>query len=167
MTAAGIKEDEMGFLEYVEQTTYLGWFTFGLILVLLELFIPGTYLIWFGLAAFVTGVLVSCIELSGIEILVYFALASAMFAGIGWYVYTKIINKSKVPEKYKYLNDMAGSYIGKVYNLSEDAVDGRAKAKIGDTFWLVEVEGNLKKGDKVKITGVENGVILKAEKYKE
>lgn len=156
----------MDFLTYVEEMTYLGWFTFGLVLVLLELFLPGTYLIWFGLAAFVMGVLVNFVLLSGIEILVYFALVSAVFAGIGWYVYTKIINKSKVPEKYKYLNDMAGAHIGKVYNLSEDAVDGRAKAKIGDTFWLVEVDGNLKKGDKVKITGVENGVILKAEKYK-
>ncbi len=156
----------MDFLTYVEEITYLGWFTFGLVLVLLELFLPGTYLIWFGLAAFVMGVLVNFVLLSGIEILVYFALVSAVFAGIGWYVYTKIINKSKVPEKYKYLNDMAGAHIGKVYNLSEDAVDGRAKAKIGDTFWLIEVDGNLKKGDKVKITGVENGVILKAEKYK-
>ncbi len=156
----------MDFLTYVEEMTYLGWFTFGLVLVLLELFLPGTYLIWFGLAAFVMGVLVNFVLLSGIEILVYFALVSAVFAGIGWYVYTKIINKSKVPEKYKYLNDMAGAHIGKVYNLSEDAVDGRAKAKIGDTFWLIEVDGNLKKGDKVKITGVENGVILKAEKYK-
>ena len=156
----------MDFLTYVEEMTYLGWFTFGLVLVLLELFLPGTYLIWFGLATFVMGVLVNFVLLSGIEILVYFALVSAVFAGIGWYVYTKIINKSKVPEKYKYLNDMAGAHIGKVYNLSEDVVDGRAKAKIGDTFWLIEVDGNLKKGDKVKITGVENGVILKAEKYK-
>lgn len=157
----------MDFLEFVEQTTYLNWFTFGLVLVLLELFIPGTYLIWFGLAAFVMGIVVSYAALSGIEILVCFAFISAVFAGIGWLVYTKLINKSKVPEKYKYLNDMAGVHIGKVYNLSEDAVDGRSKAKVGDTFWLVEVKGNLKKGDKVKITGVENGVILKAEKYKE
>ena len=155
----------MDFLTYVEEMTYLGWFTFGLILVLLELFLPGTYLIWFGLAAFVMGILVNFVLLSGVEILVCFAFVSALFAGIGWYVYTKIINKSKVPEKYKYLNDMAGAHIGKVYNLSEDAVDGRAKAKIGDTFWLVEVDGNLKKGDKVKIMGVEKGVVLKAEKY--
>lgn len=155
----------MDFLTYVEEMTYLGWFTFGLILVLLELFLPGTYLIWFGLAAFVMGILVNFVLLSGVEILVCFAFVSALFAGIGWYVYTKIINKSKVPEKYKYLNDMAGAHIGKVYNLSEDAVDGRAKAKIGDTFWLVEVDGNLKKGDKVKIIGVEKGVVLKAEKY--
>lgn len=157
----------MDFLEFIEQTTYLNWFTFGLVLVLLELFVPGTYLIWFGLAAFVMGIVVSYAALSGIGMLVCFAFISAVFAGIGWFVYTKLINKSKVPEKYKYLNDMAGAYIGKIYNLSEDVVDGRSKAKVGDTFWLVEVKENLKKGDSVKITGVENGVILKAEKYEE
>lgn len=48
--------------------------------------------------------------------------------------------------------------------LAEDVVDGRSKALIGDSVWIVECEDSLKKGDKVKITGVENGVILKAEK---
>jgi len=66
----------------------------------------------------------------------------------------------------KYLNDMAGAHIGKVYNLSQDVVDGRAKAKVGDSFWLIQTENDdLKKGDKVKVIGVEDGVILKVEKY--
>lgn len=48
--------------------------------------------------------------------------------------------------------------------LAKDVIDGRSKALIGDSVWIVECEDGLKKGDKVKITGVENGVILKAEK---
>lgn len=144
---------------------YLGWFTLGLIFVILELFVPGTYLVWFGFSSFVMGIIVHFCVLTPTETGVIFALVSALFAGIGWYVYHKVMNKAKVTEEYKYLNDMAGTHIGKIYNLSEDAVDGRAKAKVGDTFWLVEINENLKKGDQVKITGVENGVILKAEKY--
>ncbi len=60
---------------------------------------------------------------------------------------------------------MAGQHIGKTYLLAEDAADGRSKAIVGDTVWIVECEDGLKKGDRVKITGVENGVILKAVKY--
>ena len=64
------------------------------------------------------------------------------------------------------LNDIAGSHIGKIYQLSQDIVDGRGKAKVGDSFWLVESKNeNLKKGDKVKVTGVIDGVILEVEKY--
>jgi len=48
--------------------------------------------------------------------------------------------------------------------LAEDVVDGRSKALIGDSVWIVECEDSLKKGVKVKIPGLENGMILKAEK---
>ena len=152
-------------MEFITNIGYLGWFSIGLLFVLAELFVPGTYLLWFGFSAFVMGVLVSFITMSATETLVCFALISAAFSGIGWYVYAKVLNKTKVPEKYKYLNDMAGAHIGKVYNLSEDVVDGRSKAKVGDSFWLVEINEPLKKGAKVKITDVKDGVILIAEKY--
>ena len=95
------KDDKMEFLEFVEQLGYLGWFTLGLALILLEMLIPGTYLLWFGLSAFVMGGIVSFVTLSGLEICVLFALISALFAAIGWYVYSKVIKKSQVPEKYK------------------------------------------------------------------
>lgn len=152
-------------MEFITNIGYLGWFSIGLLFVLAELFVPGTYLLWFGFSAFVMGILVSFITMSATETLVCFALISAAFSGIGWYVYAKVLNKTKVPEKYKYLNDMAGAHIGKVYNLSEDVADGRAKAKVGDSFWLVEVGEPLKKGAKVKITDVKDGVILIAEKF--
>ena len=151
-------------MNFITQMGYLGWFAIGVFLILAELFVPGTYLIWFGFSAFMMGIIVSFISLTVVETLVCFALISAVFAGFGWYAYAKILNKTKVPEKYKYLNDMAGAHIGKIYNLSEDVVDGRSKAKIGDSFWLVEIDEPLKKGAKIKIIDVKDGVILKAQK---
>ncbi len=154
-------------MNFITQMGYLGWFAIGVFLILAELFVPGTYLIWFGFSAFMMGIIVSFISLTVVETLVCFALISAVFAGFGWYAYAKILNKTKVPEKYKYLNDMAGAHIGKIYNLSEDVVDGRSKAKIGDSFWLVEIDEPLKKGAKIKIIDVKDGVILKAQKASE
>ncbi|MBR2299368.1 MAG: NfeD family protein [Alphaproteobacteria bacterium] len=152
-------------MDFITQMGYLSWFAIGLLFVLAEMFVPGTYLIWFGFAAFVMGILISVFTLTATETLVLFALISAAFSGLGWYAYAKVLNKTKVVEKYKYLNDMAGAYIGKVYNLSEDVVDGRSKAKVGDSFWLVEIDEPLKKGAKVKIKDVKDGVILVAEKF--
>ena len=154
-------------MNFITQMGYLGWFAIGVFLILAELFVPGTYLIWFGFSAFMMGIIVSFISLTVVETLVCFALISAVFAGFGWYAYAKILNKTKVPEKYKYLNDMAGAHIGKIYNLSEDVVDGRSKAKIGDSFWLVEIDEPLKKGAKIKIIGVKDGLILIAQKASE
>ena len=152
-------------MQFVTEMGYLSWFAIGLVFVLAEMFVPGTYLIWFGFSAFVMGILVSIFTFTATETLVWFALISAAFSGIGWYTYAKVLKKTNVPEKYKYLNDMAGAHIGKVYNLSEDVVDGRAKAKVGDSFWLVEIDEPLKKGSKVKIKDVKDGVILIAEKF--
>ena len=154
-------------MNFITQMGYLGWFAIGVFLILAELFVPGTYLIWFGFSAFMMGIIVSFISLTVVETLVCFALISAVFAGFGWYAYAKILNKTKVPEKYKYLNDMAGAHIGKIYNLSEDVVDGRSKAKIGDSFWLVEIDEPLKKGAKIKIIDVKDGLILIAQKANE
>lgn len=151
-------------MDFVTQMGYLSWFAIGLVFVLAEMFVPGTYLIWFGFSAFVMGIIVSIFTLTATETLVWFALISAAFSGLGWYAYAKVLKKTNVPEKYKYLNDMAGAHIGKVYNLSEDVVDGRSKAKVGDSFWLVEIDEPLKKGAKVKIKDVKDGLILIAEK---
>lgn len=152
-------------MEWITEMGYLSWFAIGVLFVLAEMFVPGTYLIWFGFSAFVMGILVSIFTFTATETLVWFALISAAFSGLGWYAYAKVLNKTKVPEKYKYLNDMAGAHIGKIYNLSEDVVDGRSKAKVGDSFWLVEIDVPLKKGAKVKIKDVKDGVILIAEKF--
>ena len=144
--------------------SYMEWFSLGLLLVLLELFIPGVYLVWFGLSAFVTGALTIYHDFTVIEQSLVFGLISVVFALTGWFFYGRIMKRSKVSDRYKHLNDPAGQHIGKTYLLAEDVVDGRSKALIGDSVWSVECEDGLKKGDKVKITGVENGVILKAEK---
>ena len=141
---------------------YIEWFYLGLFLVLLELFAPGVYLIWFGLAAFATGFLSKYYEFSAIEVSGVVIACSTFFTICGWLFYSRFMKKSKVAEDYKYLNDAAGQHIGKVYTLSEDVVDGRSKAIVGDSVWLIQCDTSLRKGDKVKIVGVDNGVILRA-----
>ncbi len=84
------------------------WFSLGLALVLLEVFVPGVYLVWFGLSAFATGILTIYYDFGAIEQSVVFGIFSVVFAVAGWFVYAKVIKRSTGAEKYKYLNDMAG-----------------------------------------------------------
>ena len=53
---------------------YMEWFSLGLALVLLEVFVPGVYLVWFGLSAFATGILTIYYDFGAIEQSVVFGI---------------------------------------------------------------------------------------------
>ena len=61
------------------------WAIFGLILSILELFVPGVYLIWFGFAAFVVSLLVNLFGIAFTAQMIWFAILSVIFAVLGLY----------------------------------------------------------------------------------
>ena len=144
----------------------VAWATIGLMLAIFELFVPGTYLIWFGFAAFVVSAYTWFTGVGITDQLIVFAIFSAIFAFLGLYVYKAVFQKVKSDDKYKDLNDPAKQYIGRVVTLVQNVDDNNTKVKIGDTVWLAYTEQNLKKGDKAKVTGVKDGVVLIVKKEK-
>ena len=111
------------------------WVVVGLTLSLLELIVPGVYLIWFGLAGFVMSIIVYITPLVFTTQLIWFALISAVFACIGLYVYRYIFSKATVSEEYKNLNNSAEQLVGMKVTVAEDSEDNQTKVKVGDTFW--------------------------------
>lgn len=141
----------------------LEWLIVGLALVLLELFVPGTYLIWFGFAGLLVAVLTSFFAWALITQVVVFTIFSFLFALIGWRVYGRLITKTPSNSEYRHLNDFASQYIGKKYMLDEDVVDNRSKVRVGDTVWIAACNEPLKKGQTVEVVGVKKGVILEVK----
>lgn len=144
--------------------TYIHWLSLGIILIVLEFFVPGTYLIWFGFSACIVGLVLTFVALTLTKQLLLFSIISAVFAVFGLYIYRKIMQKIKPPKNAQNLNDMAAQYVGHKYKLVQEVVDGRSKVAVGDTVWIVECPDDLKKGDLVKIIDVRDGVVLVAEK---
>ena len=146
--------------------SYIEWGILGLFLVLMELFVSGVYLLWFGLAGIVMSVASYCglLPASISMQVIAFSMLSCIFAGIGYKIYKKMETKFNATSAYKDLNDLASQYIGQVVTLTQDVVDGKSKVKAGDTVWLAYAEEGLKAGDKVVITGVEKGVIFVVSK---
>lgn len=140
--------------------SYIEWAALGIFLVLLELFVPGTYLIWFGIAGLIVSAIVYFFALTLSVQLIIFAVLSGVFAYIGLICYQKIMRKVKEPEEYKNLNDLASQYVGQNVILTQDVVDGKTKVKVGDSVWLALCEKPLKKGASVTIRGVKNGLIF-------
>lgn len=81
----------------------VNWIIAGLALSLLELIVPGVYLIWFGFAAFVVGIAVYFLPIELTTQLIVFAIASGIFAVIGVAVYRYVFSKAQVPAEYKKL----------------------------------------------------------------
>ena len=138
----------------------VNWVIAGLALSLLELIVPGVYLIWFGFAAFVVSIAVYFMPLEFTTQLIVFAIASGIFAVIGVAVYRYIFSKTQVPAEYKNLNNTAEQYVGQLVTVAEDTADNRTKVKIGDTYWLASCQKPFKQGDTAKVVGVKDSLIL-------
>lgn len=138
----------------------VNWIIAGLALSLLELIVPGVYLIWFGFAAFVVGIAVYFLPIELTTQLIVFAIASGIFAVIGVAVYRYVFSKAQVPAEYKNLNNTAEQYVGQLITVAEDAEDNRTKVKIGDTYWLASCKKAFKQGDTAKVVGVKDSLIL-------
>lgn len=136
------------------------WLLIGLLLSLLELVVPGTYLIWFGFAAFAMSILVLAVPLEVTAQLFWFALFSAVFAIVGLYAYRYIFKRTQTPKQYQNLNDSAQQLVGRKVTVAEDTEDNQTKVKIGDSFWLAYTEKPLKKGDNAEVIGVKDSLIL-------
>ena len=137
----------------------VNWIIAGLALSLLELIVPGVYLIWFGFAA-VVGIAVYFLPIELTTQLIVFAIASGIFAVIGVAVYRYVFSKAQVPAEYKNLNNTAEQYVGQLVTVAEDAEDNRTKVKIGDTYWLASCKKAFKQGDTAKVVGVKDSLIL-------
>lgn len=146
--------------------TYIEWGVLGLLLVLLELFVPGIYLFWFGLAGITvsTSLYFELIPDTVTAQLILFSISSCVFTLIGLKVYKQLEKRFEKTTDHKNLNDLAGAYVGQVVSLTQDVVDGKSKVKVGDSVWLAQCSEDLKAGDKVKITGVIKGLIFVVEK---
>ena len=111
------------------------WIIFGLILLALEIVLPGTILLWFGLSAIVVGPL-SFIAFGWswqVEVVIFLVL-SIVFVIIGrrWL-------KARIAsdEGDATLNRRAERYHGRTVVLSEAISSGHGRARIDDTVWRV------------------------------
>ncbi|MBQ8671628.1 MAG: NfeD family protein [Alphaproteobacteria bacterium] len=139
------------------------WLIIGLVLSVLELVVPGVYLIWFGFAGFVMSLITWLIPMEVTTQLIWFAIFSGIFAVIGLYVYRYIFEKTKTPKEYQNLNNSAEQNVGRLVTLAEDVVDNQTKVKVGDSYWVAYTEKTLKKGDTAKVVGVKDSLILLIE----
>jgi membrane protein implicated in regulation of membrane protease activity len=110
------------------------WLVFGLLLMGLELMLPGVFLFWVGLAALLVGLLSFVIAPSWqLQLLMF-----AVFAAAAVPVWRRVArSNSGVSDSNPFLNKRAEAMIGRVFTLEKPIVDGAGTVRIDDTIWRV------------------------------
>ena len=135
-----------------------GWLTFGLILMILELFVPGTFVIWFGFGAVTTGIVLAFLPLTVSGQLATFAICSTVSLCFGFFVYKHIFGANKeVSQK-----DRTGAqkYIGQSFRVTEAIGDDLGKVAVGDTVWLAKSNHPIAVGQRAKVVAVEGTILV-------
>jgi len=136
---------------------HYGWWLLALVLIAAEMLAPGYFMLWIGIAAAVTGlVLLVAPGLSAIAQ----ALVFALLAIGACLVYWKFIRPlAEQRDDQPLLNRRGAQLVGQRFVLCDAIVNGRGKVKVGDGTWLAEGP-DLPAGSEVEVTAVE-GTTLK------
>lgn len=148
----------MSLFSFLQNWGVWEWATFGLILMILELVVPGTFIIWFGFGAVATGVIMAFVPLSINGQLAAFAICSTISVFFGFFVYKRIFGANKeVSQKNK---TGAQKYIGQSFKVVEDIDDDVGKVAVGDTVWLAKSNHPIAKGKRAKVVDVEGTILI-------
>lgn len=113
------------------------WMVLGFALLVLEIIVPGFFLIWIAVAALITGALSLLFWDAGfwvwqVQILVFLVLAL-----VAAYLGNKFMGGNNDKTDQPLLNRRGEQMIGRIATLTEPITDGRGRVRIGDTMWRV------------------------------
>jgi membrane protein implicated in regulation of membrane protease activity len=143
---------------FFTELQYWHWWIVGVGLVALEMLVPGTFFLWLGVSAGVTGALL--LVLPDLDWQYQIMVFSVLSVG-SIYLGRKIWRPSSDNTDQPTLNRRGAQYVGRVVKLAEPISNGRGKARVGDSLWLVAGDDQ-PVGAEVKVTGVE-GTVLQVE----
>ena len=135
---------------------WTGWLIFGFALLIVELMIPGVFIMWWGFAGIIVAGLVALSpDFSfGVQVAI-FAILAIIFS-LAWWKYQH--SKDEVEDKKTELNSREHVMLGARGAIVEILDNGIARGKFGDTTWRV-IGKNLRVGDAVEVVKVD-GITL-------
>jgi len=134
----------------------LSWFAFAAILAIVELLLPGIFLVFIAAGAALTGVVVLLFpELAIFAQVGIFAVASAVSVALGrrWYL------KNPVESSDPLLNDRVARLIGEVVTVANPIVAGEGRVRVGDSEWTARGP-DAPAGALVRITGARGNTLV-------
>ena len=132
------------------------WLIVAAILFVLDVTAPGFYMVWFGVAAGVVGVLLFGVPMSTEWQIIAFCVISVAALLIGRALFG---GRRATLSENPLLNQRARQLIGRTFVLATPIQSGRGRIAAGDGIWLVKGP-DLPAGTKVHVTDVDGTVLI-------
>lgn len=133
------------------------WLSLGGLLLAAEMMGASGYLLWSGIAAVVTGLLVWVLPLNWEWQGVCFAVLTVISVWLWWrWLYRRRQRDTGAPK----LNQRGNQLIGQIFVLDTALVNGRGNVRIGDSTWPVSAADDLPAGCRVQVIALE-GITLR------
>jgi membrane protein implicated in regulation of membrane protease activity len=146
-------------MEWLQQIDFWHWWVLGVALVILEVFSPGVFFLWMGIAAGIVGVVVWLVpDLSWEYQILIFAVTSVASIGAG----RAYLLRHPIETDQPMLNRRGEQYLNRTFTLEVPVVNGVGKIHVDDSTWKISGE-DCDVGTKVKVTGVD-GVVLRVKR---
>jgi len=147
----------MNVMSWMVSLGYWNWFIAAVVLFLIEIVAPGSFMMWLGLAALLVGLISLVVDWSWQAQLIAFAV----FAVAAIPAWRHFARKVEPPVDRPFLNRRAEGYVGRVFTLDKPIIDGIGTIRIDDTVWRVSGP-DCPAGSRVKVARAE-GADLKVE----
>jgi membrane protein implicated in regulation of membrane protease activity len=141
---------------FLQNLSFWDWLAVGTVLLILEVFGAGGYLLWIGMAAAAVGVLTFLLPGMSWEVqFLLFGLLSIATALYWWRRQRSAVRQSDEPN----LNLRGQELIGKTFVVHEAIIDGRGKIKVADGVWMARGP-DAPPGSRVRVTGQQGAILL-------
>lgn len=133
------------------------WGVLAILLALVEIVLPGVFMIWLAVAAALTATLVMLLPMGEALQLLAFAVFSvlAMSGGRLWYLARPVVGEDPL------LNDRAARMIGRHVVVVEAIMHGRGRVRVDDGSWQASGP-DAAEGSFVIVTGVSGSTLTVA-----
>ncbi|CAN7715672.1 NfeD family protein [Bosea sp. LjRoot237] len=132
------------------------WVVLGLALVGGEMLAPGVFLLWFGLAALLTGIVVGITGIAWQGALLVFAMLAVASVLVGRAITRR---RSDEPDAASGLNDRGRQLIGKVFKLEATMAGGEGRIRVGDSSWRI-TGPELLAGTEIRVVRVDGATLV-------
>lgn len=120
-------------MQYLVSLGTWNWFIAGVLLLAIEIAAPGAFMMWFGLAALLVGVISVFVDWSWQA---QFA-AFAAFAVAAIPLWRRLSPRVERPTEKPFLNRRTEAMVGRVFTLDKPIVNANGTIRIDDTIWRV------------------------------
>ncbi len=134
---------------------YWIWIAVGLALAVLEILVPGVYLIWLAAAALITGGLSYLVGFGWpLEIISFVSLAL-----IAVYSARRYLSERPIISSDPLLNQRGGRMVGEIALVVQPIESGSGRVKLGDSEWIARGPDTAV-GERVRISGNDGAILL-------